>query len=207
MPRTRRVRALRPTEQLRNFLIAAAELEASEFVQQGMPTKLNLSWNQEGVRVAAEAPTKPLLAECFIIARQFAANEGDPVFLDTIFNLCERHITDPVLREHARSIRQSWANVKRGAMRLRISDGPEDPGRAVAPTAIAGLWEGHLFHGDPEDRAALASLDPLSKALFETMFHHFLTGVVEVVLYTASFLAHVLDKGLVSDTPVPGAGI
>lgn len=132
----------------------------------------------------------------YLLAFRKCVSDKEPVFVNRIFNLAHRHITDDELVEFLAGARQAWKqSMREGTMGFVVND------EQVTPEEFMDLWiNGEYFHDDPEKRARLEALAgvPLSRWMFLSA----LVDATNLVFYLGNMLRLALRDGHVSDDPV-----
>lgn len=135
--------------------------------------------------------------QAFLVDLRPFISDGEPVFLDRIFNLIERHVTDPDLRDEARRSRKVLRDVEVGAD-LHLGD--------RSPAQIADAYIDGTFHVDPAARKQSARPAGFFADLDRWFVHSYCSGVARRVAEVASIVQRALESGSVSETPATGGG-
>ena len=130
------------TDQFGLFLQQADRLSKRRLMTSGLDTSLAITAGGGPPTVTWRRPDEEDFRSFLVDLRPFIA-DGEPVFLDRVFNLIERHVTNPRLREEARLSRKILGDVRDGAD-LHLED--------RTPAQIADAFIDGTFHVDPAAR-------------------------------------------------------
>jgi hypothetical protein len=165
-------------------------------MQSGLDTSLHISVGRGVPTVTWKRPDDEEFQAFLVDLRPFISDR-EPVFLDRIYNLIERHITDPQLREEARQSRRILGDVRTGAD-LRRAD--------RSPAQIADAYIDRTFHVDATARGESVRLLRFSADLDQWFVHSFCAGVALRVEEVAAIVRRALANEAVSESPIASAG-
>lgn len=178
-------------DQLRCFSHEADELRQEPLAQTGWDNSYTLNFDRtRGLSSALRQPNETLLRSLLLTLRKFVS-EGEPVFLNRIYNVCEQHITNEEMRHLLRHAREKWKQAqKSGGMKLVYN------GRDLTPEHVADLWiNGHYFHSEPEKLRELREI--VVFGLDRVTFVTFVGDTLRQVLYVDNVVRHALRDGCV----------
>lgn len=195
MRRTRRntFEAMSVRERFQLFVQRVGELNRTRLAQDGFDWALQIHFDRDhGVSVDLQQPDEDLLRSFLLALRQFMS-QGEPVYLFTIYNLCNNHIASDFLRQQLAESRTAWKGALRGTgIGLTID------GREFTPEEATDIWlNGYYFHNDQAYREILAGLQSMDRGLVRTWFLQCITASAKVVVYVGSVVKHALDEGLI----------
>jgi hypothetical protein len=171
------------------FCDQADRLAARRLVRNGLDTNMTIRAGGGPPTVTWSRPDDEDFRAFLVDLRPFIS-DGEPVFLNGIYNLIDQHVTDTGLREEARRSRSLFQAVESGAD-FRRSD--------RSPAQIAGDYIDGTFHVDPGARARSGSADPFSAQLDQWFVHDYCAGVTLRVAEVSSILRRAIAGGLVSE--------
>jgi len=149
------------------------ELSQSTLIQaNGLQSQWSLSMgvNQPLTSRSIE-PNEDLLRSYLMSFRKFVS-QGEPLYVGTIHNLCQKHFTSDELKGHIRNCQQGWKRaLEHNGVRLVLE------GKEISPEYLADLWiNGHYFHEDIRKAQELKRYLP---APFIFARHEFIAFVLE----------------------------
>lgn len=107
--------SLTPRQRLEMFRDRAARLAASRLLREGLRPRLSLQFTTgDGLRRSLREPDEDLLRSFLLDFRPFVA-EREPVFMFSIFNICERSIGNDEIRGYLRQAREYWLETHRSS--------------------------------------------------------------------------------------------
>jgi hypothetical protein len=184
------------TDQFALFLQQADHLSKRRLMKSGLDTNLAITAGGGPPTVTWKRPDEEDFRSFLVDLRPFIA-DGEPVFLDRIYNLIERHVTDPQLREEARQSRKILGNARDGSD-LYLDD--------RTPAQIADAYIDGTFHVDPAARKRSTRPTGFSSDLDLWFVHSYCAGVALRVAEGASIVRRALASGTVSEMPITDAG-
>jgi hypothetical protein len=164
-------------------------------VRTGWDNSYSLNFKQgQGGSLTMKQPDEIQFRSLLMAIRRFVSPK-DPVFLNKIYNVCEKHLTSDELKDYLRGARDEWKNAHRSSgLKFVLND------REFTPAYLADLWiNGHYFHGsadDPKTRQ-LQELQGLGMGLDRFNFVGFVGDAVQQVLYVDNIIRHALRDGCV----------
>jgi len=184
------------TDQFGLFLQQADRLSKRRLMKSGLDTSLAITAGSGPPTVTWRRPDEEDFRSFLVDLRPFIA-EGEPVFLDRVFNLIERHVTNLKLREEARHSRKILGDVREGAD-LHLED--------RTPARIADAYVDGTFHVDPAARERSTRPPGFSTDLDLWFVQSYCGGVAHRVAEVASIIRRAQASGTVSETPLVDAG-
>lgn len=186
---------MNPVEQLRYFCYEADKLRQEPLVRKGWDNSFTLNFDRtRGLSMALRQPEELEFRSLLLALRRFVA-AGEPVFLDRIYNLCERHITSDHLRDLFRDARQKWKQAQRSSGMKLIHNG-----RELTPPYVADLWiNGHYFHSDPEKLRELRLISTFGLDRFA--FVGFVGDTLQQTMYLDNVIRHAFQDRALTAAP------
>lgn len=176
------------------FIEQADRLAGRRLVQSGIDTSLAITVGGGQATVRWNRPDEEEFQAFLVDLRPFISDR-EPVFLNTVYNVIEMHITDPDLCEDARRSRRIFRDVEAGAD-LRRGD--------RSPAQIAGAYIDGTFHADPAARERSARPPGFFADLDQWFVNSYCAGVALRVAEVASIVKRALASGAVSEARVSG---
>jgi len=167
-------------QRLELFIKRTEELLNLRYVNNGMGSKINLKWNAEDMKMTneIEEPDKEELRSFLLLFRQFISND-EPIFINRIFNDCEKCLIDDSIKKEVRELRNIWEKIFRKLSPLVIVI----DGKRLTSEYVLDLWiNGDYFHNDPQKMILKEILSRNSFSLDKALVFSSLPGLVEVIL-------------------------
>jgi hypothetical protein len=188
-----------PNETLRRFVHHVDQLRARRIIrEEDLRSSLNLNASRETpLQVSHHEPDEEDLRSYLLDFRKFIA-EQEPVFLNRVLNVAQRHVTSDEILGGIAGARSAWKDVlQKGDLAYRVNQTP------LTPELVLDLWiNGWYFHNDASKRRRLDALTrvPMSRWLFINA----VVSATKVILYVGHVVKIALREGLVSATPIRG---
>jgi len=131
----------------------------------------------------------------FLLTFRMFISENEPVFLNKIFNLCIKTLTDDRLKGLMIDAREKWKRAEGEAvLKLKYQS------KFLTLEQIASLWiSGKYFHKDPDKRQILKDLNYHSEMIFKHQFLDFLLIATNYIFYADRIVKHALKEGLIQE--------
>lgn len=162
-------------------------------MKKGLSTKMTIHFNIEkkATHFETEWPQEDDLRSFLLTFRHFVAKKED-VFVNSIFNLCHRQLTDDKLREYLAGARKKW-NKTQDTIGFDIVH----QGKKLTPEKITKLWlSGIYFHKDEDKRSKLKGLPYPLAMMFKHQFLSYLSEATRIIFYVDRIVAKVLEESL-----------
>jgi len=144
----------------------------------------------QGLRFISREPDETSLKAFLLTFRQFIS-EKEPIFMNKIYNLCQKHLTNDRMREYLVKSREVWKNTLKSTGILVFYNKCE-----LTPEYITDLWiNGYYFHSDPEKWITLKKILPHEKMLVKFQFLNFLLDATTQVLYLDNIIRASIREG------------
>ena len=178
-------------EQLELFLARSTELYEARILRSGYHPSFSFGWNHiEGMKIGCTEPNEDDLRSFLTIYRKFISQDS-PVFINKVFNICQRFLSSEQIKEELIEVREKWSNELRyGFMGLNIDNVD------LNPEKLCDLWlNAAYFHDDADKIRELESLMPniMSYVLVRQNFLNHLWQTTKYILYIA-YLVRVSFK-------------
>lgn len=122
-----------------------------------------------------------------LLALRPLISEGEQTYIGYIYNLIEKHVTDPSLVDDGRRSRALLDDAKRGAD-FRLD--------AFTPGEIADLYlRGRYFHRDATKRGVLDALDGEHAKLFRYFLHQYALEAIRQTAAVSNIIRRAKDQG------------
>ncbi len=181
------------TEQLDLFLEKVALLGQTAIIRSGeMQTQLSLSYrHMQPLKVDVCKPDDETLRSFLLVFRHFVA-KGEPVYVNTIANLCWNNIFSDKVRRELKAAKVHWKQQQRnGAVGLTINEQDFDPS-FVLDLMINRVF----FHSDSRKRNIVKRLDWLSAQFVEHVFLSYLIEGTKYVVFLRNIILISRNQGL-----------
>lgn len=106
MPR-RTAESLTPAERIDRFLLRVEELRSRRLIPDKLTVSLTVTGDGRRVRPILGTVDEEDLRSLLVAFRLFISND-EPVFMNKVFNLCQRHLTDDTIRQQVAEARTQW---------------------------------------------------------------------------------------------------
>ena len=179
-------------EQLEMFSARVEQLRNTRLIRQGFNPAITISWDRmKGLRFQSEEPDEETLRSFLLTFRQFVSN-NEPVFLNRVYNLCQRHLSSDQLKGYLVESREAWRQAQRSSgIRLVINN------EELTPEFVTDLWiNGCYFHSDPEKLSRLKQLLPHEGMLVRNQFLSYLVDATRQVIYLGNVVTIALHENL-----------
>ena len=133
----------------------------------------------------------------FLVDLRPFISPGEPVFLNLVYSLIERHVTDPQLRDEARRSREILRAVESGA---------DLSMKGRSPAQIADAYIDGTFHVDPDARQRAAQTEGFFADLDQWFVQSYCAGVALRVAEVAEVVRRAMASGAVRETPIANDG-
>lgn len=183
------------TQRLQLFLRRADELKQTNLAQGPVSIDLEVHFRQEGdSSISLSQPDEDLLRSFLLTFRQLISND-EPIHVNTIYNICQKHCTDPDLSDLFKASRGKWKEaLSTTAFRLEIN------GQQLTPPTILDTWiNGHYFHNDLAKQRLLDTLDPLGTAVAKQTFLLSVFTAARELGNLATLVRRGLTQGSITD--------
>ncbi len=179
-------------EQLKLFKARSEELRNTRLIRNGFNPAISIQWNNmQGLRFNSREPDEDDLRSFLITFRQFISAQ-EPVFLYSIYKLCQLHLISDELKGCLIKSREAWKKVQRNTgIKLTIN------GLELTPEYVTDLWiNGYYFHNDSKKMFELKRLLPHESMLVRNHFLNFLVEATRQILYVSNIITIALKEGL-----------
>jgi hypothetical protein len=165
--------------------------------EQGVQIGLNIEYDGRMTRITVDGPDEDDLLAYLVRLRPFILT-NEVVNLTSIWNLCFRHARSDLLRSRLSVWRSQWKQISRRAGLQVIIDDDD-----LISEKVFGLCVNSIFHTDPDKDQQLEDLDPVTRALYQTVFADFVVKASEQVVKLSWMVSDALEGDLVDDN-APG---
>lgn len=179
-------------EQLKLYRARVEELTDTRLIRNGLNPGITISWDRmSGLQFKSREPDEEDLRSFLLTFRQFVSDK-EPVFLNKIYNICQRDIRSDKLKVRLSESRAAWKLAqKRSGLKLIFN------GRELTPEYVTDLWiNGYYFHNDEAKISKLKSLLPHEKMLVRNQFLNFLVDATRQAFYIGNIITVALKEGL-----------
>ena len=178
--------------QLELFTARVDELRNTRLIRKGFNPGITISWRRmQGMRFQSQGPDEEDLRSFLLTFRQFISND-EPVFLNRIYNLCQRCITSEQMKGYLIKSREAWKQAHRSSgIKLIFNK------RELTPEFVTDLWiNGYYFHNDARKVSMLKRLLPHESMLVRNQFLNYLVDATRHVLYVGNVITVALKENL-----------
>lgn len=181
-------------ENLRLFSYRTQELQQLRLVRTGMEMKFSLHWDYVS-KLLGYRMTKvdeEDLRSFLLTFRQFVS-KNEPIFIERIFNDCERYLKNDKLKEQIRKAREEWAHTfhRMGPISMTINN------KNLTGEYVLDLYiNGHYFHNDSEKAEELRCLLGDFIPLFRVKFLEVISALTQIIIYLGGVISYALDQNL-----------
>jgi len=186
-------------QQLQLFSETVDELRNTNVMKKGLSSDMTIKSSKVGenwdVRfVTPKWPEEDDLRSFLLTFRMFIS-EKEPVFLNRIFNLSIKTLTDDRLKSFMIDAKEKWKKAEGEAvLSLKYQ------GKLLTLDQIASLWiSGKYFHKDPDKRQILQDLDYHTEMIFKHQFLDFLVIATNYIFYADRIVKHAIKEGLIKE--------
>lgn len=168
------------------------ELKNTRLIRKGFNPAITVQWNNmQGLQFNSSEVDEEDLRSFLITFRQFISPK-EPVFLQHIYNLCQRCLASDELKGYLIKSREAWKKAQRNTgIKLIIK------GKEITPEDVTDLWiNGYYFHNDSEKMAMLKRLLPHESMLVRNHFLNFLVDATRQILYVSNIITIALKEDL-----------
>jgi hypothetical protein len=139
-------------EDLRDFMDRLDKLGRTRLFRTGSEVSLTLEWKQgQPLEATTKEPDEDTL-NAFVMVLRPILLESERTSLRRVFNLCDRHLVEPSLRERTWEIRREWRSAQRvGVFKFVHNDEEWQPERLAHL-----ILNAYYAHDDREKRQQLA---------------------------------------------------
>ena len=181
-------------DRLQLFSSRVKELRDLRLVRAGMEVRFSIHWDYISRFLRYQMPKvdEDDLRSFLLLFRQFVS-KGEPIFIDRIFNDCDRYLIDDHLKEQVRKARVEWRRTfnQMGPISMKIND------KELTGAYVLDLYiNGHYFHNDTEKAAELRRLLGDFIPLLRAKFLEVLSGLTQIILYMGIVVSQALDQNL-----------
>jgi len=179
-------------EQLEMFSARVEQLRNTRLIKKGFNPGITISWDRmKGLRFQSREPDEEDLRSFLLTFRQFIS-EGEPVFLNRTYTLCQRHLASDELKGYLVESREAWRQAQRSSgIKLVINK------QELTPESVTDLWiNGYYFHGDHEKLSRLKQLLPHEGMLVRNQFLSYLVDATRQVMYVGNVVTIALKENL-----------
>ena len=181
-------------DQLGLFRDRAEELKNTRFIKDGYSPNITIKLDRmEGSRFISKEPNEEDLRSFLLTFRLFVSPK-EPVFLNRIYNLCQKAITSEMLRDYLINARKAWKQMHKSiGIKLVYNE------KKLTPEYVTDLWiNGYYFHNDLKKMNILRQLLPHVRMLARTQFLNFLVEATRQVLYVSNIIRYAQEQGLLN---------
>jgi hypothetical protein len=180
-------------EKLIVFLNRVERISASTYITNPTQVSWGFEVNKDTpvIKKSLVEPPEEILKSFLLDFRPFISKK-EPVYLDGIYNICERRLLNDKFKLWLQQSRELWRKAHNlSPVRLKLND------HTYAPEEIANIWiNGWYFHDDIQKYEALKTLDKISFGIHKAEFHYYLEDCIKQILYTGNVVKTALDDDL-----------
>ena len=182
--------------QLNRFLMRVDELKETRFYKAKFVPKLTISRKEnEEAKYNLPEPDLDDLRSFLTIYRQFIS-KGEPIFINTIFNIGSLHITDEEIRRDLVNRRKELKDFQK-CTGLRIIS--KSKGKEIPPMETCKLWIIKYFHTDDDKLSELESFNKTEWHNYRFQFLGFVTETTKLIVYVADIISKAIENNALSE--------
>ena len=181
-------------DQLGLFAHEVDVLSQRRLVRDGMDASFTVSFDRmKGMSIRVNEVDEEDLRAYLTGFRKFIS-EGEPVFLNHIYNLLDQRLTSPDLKQQLRESRAYWKEAFKGkGMKVTFNE------RDLTPEYVMDLLiNGEIFHTDWQKRQTLRSIWPTELTRF--MVNNLIVEATRVLFYVGNVVQFALHENLIAES-------
>lgn len=179
-------------DQLHLYRARAMELRNSQIIRKGFNPGITINWNKmQGLRFISKQPDETSLKAFLMTFRHFISQK-EPIFINKVYNLCQKYLISDKLKEYLVKSRKVWKNSLKSTGIIMVYNK-----RELTPEFITDLWiNGYYFHSDLKKLTILNRILPHERMLIRFQFLNFLLDATRQVLYVDNIIKVALRENL-----------